>query len=114
MSAFVISCESTVDLPWTYARERGISVLHYSYTAGGQSFPDDMGEDPQSLSRFYGFLAAGEFPSTSQLNEFQYEDYFRGLLETGDVLHIAFGSGMTPSVNNALRAPGSMPAATST
>ena len=104
MSAFVLSCESTVDLPWTYARERGISVLHYSYTAGGQSFPDDMGEDPQSLSRFYGFLAAGEFPSTSQLNEFQYEDYFRGLLETGDVLHIAFGSGMTPSVNNALRA----------
>ena len=104
MSAFVLSCESTVDLPWTYARERGISVLHYSYTAGGQSFPDDMGEDPQSLSRFYGFLAAGEFPSTSQLNEFQYEDYFRGLLEAGDVLHIAFGSGMTPSVNNALRA----------
>ena len=30
MSAFVLSCESTVDLPWTYARERGISVLHYS------------------------------------------------------------------------------------
>lgn len=43
-------------------------------------------------------------PSTSQLNEFQYETFFEKLLQQGDVLHIAFGSGMTGSVENARKA----------
>ena len=99
--AFILSCESTIDLPYTYTDERQIPVLEYAYTVDGQSWPDDMGRDPDSLSRFYQFLAEGKLPSTSQLNEAQYEDFFAPLLEQGDVLHIAFGSGMTASVQNA-------------
>ena len=60
-----------------------------------------MGRDPQSLPCFYQYIADGKLPSTSQLNEAQYEDFFAPLLEKGDVLHIAFGSGMTASVQNA-------------
>ncbi|MFR1988641.1 MAG: DegV family protein [Oscillospiraceae bacterium] len=47
---------------------------------------------------------AGKLPSTAQLNEFQYETFFDALLQQGDVLHIAFGSGMTASVQNAMLA----------
>lgn len=101
---FILSCESTVDLPYDYVSGRGIPVLFYSYTVEGQVFPDDMGRDPEALPRFYRFLEEGTLPSTSQLNVFQYKEFFEGLLQKGDVLHIAFGSGMTPSVTNAAAA----------
>ena len=99
--AFILSCESTIDLPYSYPQERDIPVLFYSYSVDGQSYTDDMGRDPESLPRVYGFIEDGTLPSTSQLNEAQYEEFFAPLLEQGDVLHIAFGSGMTASVQNA-------------
>ena len=57
-----------------------------------------------ALPRFYSFLDTGKIPSTSQLNEFQYMDFLDALLQKGDALRIAFGSGMTPSGKNAQRA----------
>lgn len=101
---FILSCESTVDLPYTYVKSRDIPVLFYSYTVDEQEYPDDMGRDPEALDMFYQFLADGKIPSTSQINEFRYEEYFEELLQKGDVLHIAFGSGMTGSVQNAILA----------
>lgn len=98
---FQLSCESTVDLPDSYVKNRQIPVLGYSYTVDDRLYPDDMGADPEALPRFYRFLEEGKIPSTSQLNVYQYEEYFEDLLEKGDVLHIAFGSGMTGSVANA-------------
>lgn len=101
---YILSCESTVDLPYSYVSERNIPVLFYSYTIDGQEYPDDMGRDPEALPKFYRFLEEGKMPSTSQTNVFKYKEFFTELLEKGDVLHIAFGSGMTPSVTNALKA----------
>ena len=102
-SPFILSCESTVDLPYNYVSGRGIPVLFYSYSINGQEYPDDMGRDPQALPKFYRFLEEGVLPSTSQINAYRYREYFEGLLKEreGDVLHTAFGSGMTPSVVNA-------------
>ncbi len=97
---FILSCESTVDLPFSYMDQREIPVLFYSYSVGGEEFPDDMGRDPDALPRFYQQLDR-EIPQTSQLNRFQYKDFLEDLLKKGDVLHIAFGSGMTNSVENA-------------
>ncbi len=102
--AFILSCESTVDYPYTYLCEREIPVLFYSYSIDAQAYVDDMGRDPQALPAFYQKLSEGALPSTSQLNEFQYEEFFEELLQKGDVLHIAFGSGMTGSVHNAQKA----------
>ena len=101
---FILSCESTVDLPYSYVSGRNMPVLFYSYLIDGQEFPDDMGRDPEALPRFYRFLEEGKMPSTSQTNVFKYTEFFTELLKKGDVLHIAFGSGMTPSVKNALAA----------
>ena len=102
--AYQLSCESTVDLPYAYVTGRGLSVLFYSYTVDGEEYPDDMGRDPEALPRFYRSLKEGKRPVTSQINTYRYEEYFRELLKAGDVLHIAFGSGMTPSVCNAREA----------
>lgn len=101
---FILSCESTVDLPYSYVSGRNMPVLFYSYSIDGQEYPDDMGRDPEALPQFYRFLEEGKMPSTSQTNVFKYTEFFTELLKRGDVLHIAFGSGMTPSVKNALAA----------
>ena len=100
-STFILSCESTVDLPYSYLEQRGIPVLFYSYMIGEETYIDDMGRDPEALPNFYRRIDEGAMPTTTQLNEFQYEEFFAPLLERGDVLHINFGSGMTASVNNA-------------
>ena len=101
---FQLSCESTVDLPYSYIRGRGISVLFYTYAVDGEEYVDDMGRDPNALSAFFAMLKEGKLPSTSQINTFRYEEYLEGLLQQGDVLHIAFGTGMTPSYRNACEA----------
>lgn len=101
---FILSCESTVDLPYSYVSGRNMPVLFYSYLIDGQEFPDDMGRDPEALPQFYRSLEEGKMPSTSQTNVFKYTEFFTELLKKGDILHVAFGSGMTPSVKNALAA----------
>ncbi len=103
MKDYILSCESTVDMPFSEINARDIPVLFYSYTAGGQEYPDDMERDPEALPNFYKLLEK-EIPSTSQINEYQYIEFFSKLLEKSDVLHIAFGSGMTKSVQGALSA----------
>ena len=40
---FVLSCDSTIDLPYSYCEARGIPVLFYSYQVDGVSYEDDMG-----------------------------------------------------------------------
>lgn len=101
--SFTLSCESTVDLPWAYVQGRGIPVIFYSYIVGGKEYPDDMGRNPDFLPNFYAQLEQ-EIPKTSQLNVMQYVDFFEPLVKEGDLLHIAFGSGMTNSVANAFQA----------
>ena len=96
----ILSCESTVDLPYSYVESRKLPVLFYTYTVGGQVYMDDMGRTPESLPNFYESLKT-EIPKTSQINVYQYADFFETLIRQGDVLHIAFGSGMTNSVANA-------------
>ena len=102
--SFILSCESTVDLPFSYVSGRDLPVLFYSYSVDGVTYPDDMLRTPGALEGFYALLAQGKMPSTSQLNAQTYVDFFRPLLEQGDLMHIAFGTGMTNSVANAFLA----------
>jgi len=101
---FILSCESTVDLPYAYVAGRDIPILFYNYSIGEETFLDDMGRDPNSLPAFYRKLDEGALPKTAQLNEFQYLEFLEPLLQQGDVLHIVFGTGMTSSYQSALLA----------
>lgn len=100
--SFVLSCESTVDMPYSYVCGRNIPVIFYAYTVDGVSFVDDMLRSPDALNAFYEKIAAGALPTTTQLNAFQYRDFFEPLLEKGDILHICLGTGMTGSYQNAV------------
>lgn len=101
---FILSCCSTVDLPYDHMESREIPVLSYTYLVDGREYVDDMGRDPQSRPRFYQLLAQGKLPQTSQINVARYMEFFESLLQKGDVLHLAFTSGQSASVNNAYAA----------
>lgn len=101
---FILSCCSTVDLPYNYLKSRDIPVLFYTYVVDGVEYVDDMGRDAEALPRFYQFLEQGKMPSTSQINVAGYTEFFENLLQKGDVLHISFTSGQSGSVNNAYAA----------
>ena len=101
MNKFVISCESTVDLPYSHICERNIPVIFYTYNVDGTDYEDDMGKNPDSLGNFYKMLGAGAKPTTSQINTDAYTRFLEPLIKQSDVLHIAFGSGMSASVYNA-------------
>lgn len=101
--SFVLSCESTVDLKREYVEGRGISVLCYQYCVDGEFFDDPMGEKT-GIDQFYEKLLSGAKITTSQMNGETYRAYFEKLLKGSDVLHICFGSGMSGSVYNAMRA----------
>lgn len=101
---FQLSCESTADLPFDVISGRDISTIFYSYSIDGKEQFDDMGRTPGAREAFYAQLRAGKFSTTTQVNAYRYTEYFRALLEKGDVLHIAFASGLTPSVYNAVEA----------
>lgn len=98
---YVLSCESTADLTKDYAQKRNIEILHYDYVIDGESFVDEM--DGES-SEFYSALKNGKFSTTSQICVEKYKDFFREQLAKGDLLHIAFDSGLSGSVSNALTA----------
>ena len=101
---FTLSCCSTVDLPYSYMESRDIPVLFYTYVVDGVEYDDDMGRDPEALPRFYRFIQEGKLPQTSQINVATYTAFFEELLRKGDLLHIAFTSGQSGSVHNALLA----------
>ena len=101
---FILSCESTVDMPYSYVNGRNIPVIFYSYTVDGVDYEDDMQRNPDALPNFYAMLEAGVMPTTTQLNVFRYKEFFEEQLKHGDLLHVGLGTGMTKSFQNAVRA----------
>ena len=101
---FILTCGSTVDLPYDYCQQRDIPVIFYTYVLDGVEREDDMERNPGMLEKFYQAMREGAIPQTSQINTERYIDFFTEQLKHGDVLHIAFGSGMSASVNNAMNA----------
>lgn len=101
---FILSCESTVDLPYSYVNGRDIPIIFYSYMIDGTEYIDDMLRDPEALPMFYKFLEDEKLPTTTQLNEYKYLEFFEEQLKKGDLLHITLGTGMTKSFQNAVLA----------
>ena len=98
---FILSCESTTDLTLKHFNKRNVPTLPYTYTVDGVEYVDDMREG-SGLALFYNQLTAGKMPTTSLINVEKYTEFFRPLLEQGDLLHVAFGSGLSQSAFNAI------------
>lgn len=101
MNDYVITCCSTCDLTHEQLKEIGVSCVHFHFTLGTQSYPDDFGLSVP-FEDFYKRMAAGEATSTAQVNISEYLDMFTPILEEGkDVLHICLSSGLSGTRNSA-------------
>lgn len=100
MSDFIITTDTTSDLPSDYVKEHQLGMLSLSYTINGTTYTWD---NPLPVKEFYDSMRDGSLPTTSQANPAQAGALFESILtgQNADILHIAFSSGLSGSYNSA-------------
>ncbi|MFA9422448.1 MAG: DegV family protein [Sedimentibacter sp.] len=101
MSDYVLTCCSTADMTNEYFEDRNIPFACFHYNIDGNEYPDDLGKT-MSFDDFYGRITAGAMPTTSQVNVGEFINFFESfLIESKDILHISFSSGLSGAYNSA-------------
>jgi len=96
---YIISTDSTADLPASYVKEHGIAIQFLSYAFGDTVYGLDNQMDPHA---FYDRMRSGEMPTTNACIPDEVQNSFETYLKEGyDILHISFSSGLSASHNNA-------------
>lgn len=100
MNDFIITTDTTSDLPADYVKEHHIGMLSLSYTINGSTY---TWENPLPVKDFYDCMREGSLPTTSQANPAEAGAMFESILtgQNADILHIAFSSGLSGSYNSA-------------
>ncbi len=96
-----ISAESTVDLPKDLLEKFDIHTLPFTVLLNDKVFLD--GEiEPQKI---FEYVKENKIlPKTSAVNEYQFEEHFKKLLQTYDaVIHISISSGVSCAYDNAVK-----------
>lgn len=96
---YIISTDSTADLPASYVKEHDVAVQFLSYSFGDKVYGLDNQLDPHD---FYERMRSGEMPTTNACIPDEVQNSFEAYLKEGyDILHISFSSGLSASHNNA-------------
>jgi DegV family protein with EDD domain len=100
MTDYIIATSSTSDLPRTWLEAHGVPFISYTYTIGETVFEDDCREE--SRQRVYEGMRNGDFLKTAMINEFEYEEFFRSLMQEGrNVIFLDMSREMSSSYVNA-------------
>ena len=98
MRNFIISTDSTGDLPSSYLKENNISIHPLYYILDGEEYIPGVKDMP--VKDFYQALKNGKMPTTSAANPENVMDKMKEQVEKGyDILHISFSSGLSSSYN---------------
>lgn len=98
MREFIITVNSTVDLPKDWLEEREVPVIPLKYTIDGETYTDMEG---LSAQEFFEKLREGHMSVTSQVNPEDAKKIWIPILEEGkDVLHLGFSSGLSGTFNS--------------
>lgn len=101
MKQFSISTDTGADLPQYYCDAHQITVLQLPVTLNGVTYTDRQPE----VHEFYTQLRGGAMPTTSAANLEDTCALFRSILsQGGDLLHIAFSSGLSSTASTAFLA----------
>ena len=63
---YVLSSETTCDMPREYYKENGVNLLGLTYTINGRDY-DSAADDSLSPKEFFQMIADGAMPKTSQV-----------------------------------------------
>lgn len=98
MREFVITVNSTVDMPKDWLEERKVDVVPLKYTIDGETYEDMNG---LSAKEFFAKIREGKQSVTSQVNPQQARNALeRHVKEGKDVLHLAFSSALSGTYNS--------------
>ena len=101
MSDYLISCESTADMPLSFFRERNVGFVCFHYEMNGQTYTDDIYQST-TPQEFFGKLKAGAQARTSQVGTGEYVDFWEPYLKQGlDILHVSLSTGISGTYNSA-------------
>ena len=105
MRDYVITVNSTVDLPKEWLEERHVPVVPLKYTIDGETYTDMEG---LTGKEFFAKLREGKMSVTSQVNPEEAADLLEPYVKEGkDVLHLGFSSGLSGTLNS-MRIAGQM------
>lgn len=105
MRDFVITVNSTVDVPQAWLDERNVPVIKLKYTMDGETYTDMEG---LSAKEFFAKLREGKMSVTSQVNPEEAMEALEPFVKDGkDVLHLGFSSGLSGTYNS-MRIAGEM------
>lgn len=98
MNEYVITVNSTIDLPKAWLEEKGVPVLPLKYTIDNEHYVDMEG---LSAKEFFGKLREGKMAVTSQVNPEEAKEKLEPILKEGkDVLHLGFSSALSGTYNS--------------
>lgn len=94
-----ISAESTVDLQEDLLKKYDIHTVPFSIIMGEEEFLDGQVDG----NKIFDFVKqTKKLPKTSAVNEYQYDEYFAGLLKNYDaIIHFSLSSEMSSAYRNA-------------
>lgn len=100
MRNFMITTDTTCDLPEEYITEHELGIMSLTYTFEETTY---CYKNPLPLKEFYQRMRSGALPTTAQVNPEEARTIFQEMLDKYDcdILHIAFSSGMSGSYNSA-------------
>ena len=99
MKDFLISTDTTADLPASYVKENNIDIHTLFYAFGEVIYGTD---NIMPEKEFFDRMRNGEMPTTMACNPQDCKTIFEKRINEGfDILHIAFSSALSSSYNNA-------------
>ncbi|MBE6753145.1 MAG: DegV family protein [Ruminococcaceae bacterium] len=98
--SYIITCDSTCDLTLDMLRQLNILYSPLSFVMDDKVYVDDFGTTLPA-DEFFRRIDEGAMPTTTQCSVGQYTALFEQWLEQGDIVHIAFSSGLSGSYNSA-------------
>lgn len=104
MEKFVLCCGSAVDLQKEHLDERNIKYVPFTYFIDEVEYKDDFGKTIP-FKKFYNKIREGAITKTSQINEFEYIEFFEKYLQEGfDIVCVCLSSGISGTYLQAVRA----------
>lgn len=98
MDDYIVTVNSTVDVPREWLQERNVPFVPLKYTIDGETYQDMLGLSPKE---FFAKLREGKMSVTTQVNPEEAKEALEPFLKEGkDVLHLAFSSGLSGTCNS--------------
>ena len=102
MDSFIITTDTTSDLPEQYLKEHHIDIIPLYYVLDGIHYGGEQNLTPKD---FYNKMRNGLMPTTNACNPEDVKSLFMKYMKQGKaILHIAFSSGLSSSYSNAVLA----------